>query len=135
MDEQLRVGDAEREHAAAALGEHFVQGRLSPAEHAERVDAVWTARTRADLADIFSDLPGGDVRGEVARRATSWAPASRGGCAGRPRAWLPLSIAALVVLTVATPLTPPMTALLVVLVVVFARRRRHWAAVHPGARR
>jgi uncharacterized protein DUF1707 len=124
MDDQLRVSDTEREQAAAALGDHYVAGRLSAEEHAERVDAVWSARTRGDLADLFRDLP---VPGEVpARRPASRAPAYRAGCGGRPRAWVPMTVAALVLLTVATPLTPPMTALLVVLLVVFARRRR-WA--------
>lgn len=57
--EQLRIGDAERECAAADLGEHFAQGRLSVDEHAERLEQVWAARTQADLAPVFRDLPGG----------------------------------------------------------------------------
>jgi hypothetical protein len=55
----LRIGDAERERAAADLGEHFAQGRLSVDEHAERLEQVWAARTRAELAPVFRDLPGG----------------------------------------------------------------------------
>jgi hypothetical protein len=58
-DEQLRIGDAEREGAAADLGEHYAQGRLSADEHAERLEQVWAARTRAELAPLFRDLPGG----------------------------------------------------------------------------
>ena len=57
MSIDLRVGDAERDRAAADLGEHFALGRLSAEEHAERLDAVWTARTRADLDVVFHDLP------------------------------------------------------------------------------
>jgi hypothetical protein len=53
----VRIGDAEREQAAADLGEHYAEGRLSQEEHAERLDAIWIARTRADLAPIFEDLP------------------------------------------------------------------------------
>jgi len=58
-DEQLRIGDAERERAAADLGEHYAQGRLSADEHAERLEQVWASRTRAELAPLFRDLPGG----------------------------------------------------------------------------
>ena len=54
---QVRVGDAERESAVAALGEHFVAGRLTKEELDERADAAWTARTGHDLATLFRDLP------------------------------------------------------------------------------
>ena len=59
MTEQtgLRISDADREQAAADLSEHYAEGRLTHDEHAERLDAVWTARTHADLAPIFEDLP------------------------------------------------------------------------------
>ena len=75
----LRVGDAERERAAADLGEHYAQGRLSADEHAERLERVWAARTRADLAPLFADLPGGEygVR-PVVTRETRPAPRWRG---------------------------------------------------------
>ena len=53
----MRIGDAERDQAAADLAEHLAVGRISVEEHAERLDAVWTARTRADLEPIFADLP------------------------------------------------------------------------------
>lgn len=59
-DAQLRIGDAERERAAADLGEHFAQGRLSADEHAERLEQVWVARTRSELVPLFRDLPGGE---------------------------------------------------------------------------
>jgi len=58
-DEQLRIGDADRERAAADLGEHYAQGRLSADEHAERLEQVWVAKTRAELLPLFRDLPGG----------------------------------------------------------------------------
>ncbi|MFT4286702.1 DUF1707 SHOCT-like domain-containing protein [Nocardioides sp.] len=53
----LRVGDEERDRAAASLGEHYSAGRLTQTEYAERLDAIWTARTRRDLDDVFHDLP------------------------------------------------------------------------------
>ena len=57
QQEGLRISDADREQAASDLSEHYAEGRLSHDEHAERLDAVWTARTHADLAPIFADLP------------------------------------------------------------------------------
>jgi len=59
VTDALRIGDAERERAAADLGEHFAQGRLSVDEHAERLEQVWVAKTRAELVPVFRDLPGG----------------------------------------------------------------------------
>ena len=54
---QVRIGDAERDQAVTALGEHFVAGRLSKEELDERADAAWAARTSGDLAPLFRDLP------------------------------------------------------------------------------
>ena len=54
---RLRVGDAEREAAVAALGEHFAAGRLTPEELDERSSAAWAARTGGDLSVLFADLP------------------------------------------------------------------------------
>jgi hypothetical protein len=55
---ELRIGDAERTQAAAELGEHYAQGRLTTEEHNERLDRILEARTRTELAPIFADLPG-----------------------------------------------------------------------------
>jgi len=54
---QLRVGDAERQKAAMALGEHFATGRLDQQEFDDRVQAAYAARTRVDLQRLFVDLP------------------------------------------------------------------------------
>ena len=56
-DQTIRLSDAEREAAAADLGEHFAQGRLTADEHAERLEQVWSAKTRGEFAPIFRDLP------------------------------------------------------------------------------
>jgi hypothetical protein len=56
-DQSIRLSDAEREAAAADLGEHFAQGRLTADEHAERLEQVWAAKTRGEIAPIFRDLP------------------------------------------------------------------------------
>ncbi len=97
-EHQLRIGDADRDRAAADLGEHFAEGRLSAEEHAERLDAVWTARTQADLTPIFEDLPS---------RPSSTPASSRGrshpGPPWRTVPFLPIAIV-LVVLSVITHL-------------------------------
>jgi hypothetical protein len=53
----LRVGDAERHQAVAALGEHYAAGRLDQAEFDTRVQAAYGSRTRVDLRGLFADLP------------------------------------------------------------------------------
>lgn len=53
----LRVGDADRLAAAERLTAHTTAGRLTLAEHDQRVSAVWAARTRAELDGLFTDLP------------------------------------------------------------------------------
>lgn len=57
MNDRLRIGDAEREQAARELGEHFALGRITADEHTERLEQIWSARTAADLAPAFRDLP------------------------------------------------------------------------------
>jgi DNA-binding PadR family transcriptional regulator len=52
-----RVGDADREAAAAALGEHFAQGRLTLEELIARLDAALTATVQSDIAETTRDLP------------------------------------------------------------------------------
>ena len=56
-DPSLRVSDADREHAVAALREHLLAGRLTLAEFSERVEAALTARVGAELARVQEDLP------------------------------------------------------------------------------
>ena len=55
----IRIGDSEREDAVKRLGEHYEAGRLSAEEHTERIGAALQAKTDADLAGLFTDLPGG----------------------------------------------------------------------------
>jgi Domain of unknown function (DUF1707) len=54
---QIRVGDAEREQALQALGDHMTAGRLDIDEYGERTARVAAAKTRGDLVTLFSDLP------------------------------------------------------------------------------
>jgi Domain of unknown function (DUF1707) len=55
---QVRIGDAERDQAVSALGEHFVAGRLTQDEFDERSDTATKARYAEDLLPLFDDLPG-----------------------------------------------------------------------------
>jgi hypothetical protein len=54
----LRIGDAERDAAAADLGDHYTAGRLTLDELKERLDAVFTAKTFGQLIRVMADLPG-----------------------------------------------------------------------------
>jgi DNA-binding MarR family transcriptional regulator len=53
----MRAGDADRDAAAAALGEHFAQGRLTLDELSARLDTTLTATTHGELAQAARDLP------------------------------------------------------------------------------
>ncbi|GAB3909849.1 DUF1707 domain-containing protein [Kibdelosporangium lantanae] len=53
----LRVGDAEREEALRALGDHMSAGRLDIDEYGDRTARVATSKTRGDLLVLFMDLP------------------------------------------------------------------------------
>ncbi len=101
MNEQaegVRIGDAEREQAQSTLNDHYAAGRLDHDEYLERLDRIWAARTRPDLAGVFDDLPGPAPRSSYPYST----PASR-----RPR-------------TVAGPRRPRMPVPLLVVLVVLA---------------
>jgi DNA-binding PadR family transcriptional regulator len=53
----VRAGDADRDAAAAALGEHFAQGRLTLGELNARLDATLAATTHGELSQAARDLP------------------------------------------------------------------------------
>ena len=118
MNDRLRIGDAERETAAHELGEHFALGRITAEEHSERLEQIWAARTAADLAPAFMDLPRPRVAEPVA------APWSGGPL---PRVPFPIKmlIALVVVVLVFTHLPWILVALLVYLFVIrrFAHHR------------
>ena len=72
----LRLSDADRDRAVAELSEHFQAGRLAADELDNRVGRALQARTAADLAPLFADLPGkrpavtGTVTGPDSRPAS-----------------------------------------------------------------
>ena len=60
---ELRASDADRDHTAAVLGNALATGRLTTTEHAERLDAAYTAKTLGELAPLTRDLPADDGTG------------------------------------------------------------------------
>lgn len=55
--EHMRASDADRDRIAERLREALAEGRLSPEEHEERLDAVLRAKTVGELAPFTHDLP------------------------------------------------------------------------------
>lgn len=99
MSPPLRIGDADRERAQTALGEHYVAGRLDHEEFSHRLDRIWAARTHADLLPVFADLPG-----PAAARAEPRGPRRRRG----PGLPAPLVVALVVVATVVVAANLPL---------------------------
>jgi hypothetical protein len=85
----MRVGDADRDAAAAALGEHFAQGRLTLDELNARLDTTLTATTHGELSQAARDLP--DLTVLSARvsfpRGKRAIPGHKPGLAPGQRAW------------------------------------------------
>ena len=123
-DRHLRLSDTERDQAAAVLGEHYAQGRLTPEEHSDRLDRIWAARTRGELAPVFSDLPSP----YFARPAAPTPPAFWSGGRTPARRGVPaplvVVLAVLLVFTVLTHLPIILIGLLVWFFVI-SRHRRH----------
>jgi hypothetical protein len=80
----MRVGDAERDAAAADLGDHYTAGRLTIDELHERLESVFAAKTFGHLARIMSDLPG---QGRLAGLSGPFGSAVMPG--GPGLAWMP----------------------------------------------
>jgi Domain of unknown function (DUF1707) len=70
----MRVSDADRDRAIAELSEHYQAGRITTEEFEDRSGRALQARTTADLADLFTDLP--RRQAPTTGAATSTAPAS-----------------------------------------------------------
>ncbi|MEV7430696.1 DUF1707 domain-containing protein [Nocardioides sp. NPDC092400] len=123
MNEHLRIGDAERDRAAADLAEHYAEGRLTAEEHAERLDRVWAARTRADLGPVFRDLPAAPPAAPLRSTRSVRSVPGRGAARRSGPSPAVLAVAGgLVALTVLTHL--PLVLLALVLFVVVRRHRR-----------
>ena len=75
---RLRASDADRDRAASVLNEALAQGRLTAEEHSERLDAVYAAKTHADIVPVIDDLPGTSAVAVPSGSAGQVAPAARG---------------------------------------------------------
>nr|CAA9331885.1 MAG: hypothetical protein AVDCRST_MAG46-1477 [uncultured Nocardioidaceae bacterium] len=124
MSGDLRIGDAERDAAIAALGEHFAAGRLDAQEFDDRSSAAMSARSAGALVPLFADLPAPHPR------PTPGPKPGREGAEPRPRiAAIPM-IALLVALVVVTPV--PWFAV-AILAWVWCFRARHPGWHHGGS--
>jgi Domain of unknown function (DUF1707)/Cell wall-active antibiotics response 4TMS YvqF len=54
----LRASDSDRERVITLLGAAAADGRLTPDEHADRVERAYRARTLGELAGLTTDLAG-----------------------------------------------------------------------------
>ena len=71
----VRAGDADRDAVAAALGEHFAQGRLTLDELSARLDVTLTATTHGELSQAAWDQP--DLTAQSARVSPGQTPVAR----------------------------------------------------------
>lgn len=143
----LRIGDADREGALAALGEHFAAGRLTHEEYDERASRAIEARTAAEVAPLFDDLPGphppvlggppvpalpGGVRPAAGGAGRRGAGRVAGGVAGARLPWVPLFLVALGAVLLAGAPAPLLLVLLGMWWFSVSRRwrraRSRWAA-------
>ncbi|MCX5385348.1 DUF1707 domain-containing protein [Streptomyces sp. NBC_00083] len=67
----LRASDADRDRIADILRDALAEGRLDAAEHSERIDAVYRAKTVGELEPLVRDLP---VSGARPRPVAAAAP-------------------------------------------------------------
>lgn len=75
LDTHIRVGDADRETVSHRLSRAVAEGRLTLTEYDTRLQRLYRAETRGDLADIVSDLPRSDARGEPKQQRKQSIPA------------------------------------------------------------
>jgi hypothetical protein len=57
----MRAGTADRERAIDVLKAGLAEGRITRAEHGERVARAYAARTYVELAELVADLPVGPL--------------------------------------------------------------------------
>jgi hypothetical protein len=121
---QLRIGDAERESAVTALGEHYAAGRISADELDSRTSAAYAARTEAELWPLFADLPPLPLP-QHGRPSVSDSRRSS-------RSWPALGPVLLVVLALVVLTHLPWPLLLLVGWIWWARTFRHWSRSHSS---
>lgn len=75
-DGSIRIGDAEREEALAALAEHHAAGRLDANEYEDRRGRANDAVLRRELTALFVDLPEPHPRLRPGRATTVMRPST-----------------------------------------------------------
>ncbi|MFD7624993.1 DUF1707 domain-containing protein [Streptomyces sp. NPDC059851] len=78
----LRASDADRDRIAQVLSDALAEGRLTPDEHSERLDALYELKTVAELDLLVRDLP--SPGGPTAGPAHAPGPAGAAGMSGAP---------------------------------------------------
>jgi len=121
-----RIGDAEREAAVSALGEHYAAGRLTREEHDERSGRALSARTESELWPLFADLPPlrGAAPGPRPNPASAVTGATRAATSRGSRSWgvpWPLRAALVVVLALVVVTHLPLLLLLLLGVWLWSR--------------
>jgi Domain of unknown function (DUF1707) len=107
-DPNLRAADTDRQAAAAALGRHLSDGRLTFEEYDERLAKAYAARTYGELDGLFADLPPSPsarpAAPPAAGHATAPAPVAAGGYPARRgsvrAAWASWTTVAVLVTTI-----------------------------------
>ena len=115
----LRVSDADRDRAIAELSEHFQAGRLTVEELDDRTGRALQARTAADLASLFADLP----RKQSALTGATHRPASPVPWASARVPVVPIAILAVIALGGLLSGHPGLLVRVPVLVLLIVRRR------------
>jgi hypothetical protein len=59
------AANADRDRAIDVLKAGYAEGRLTKAEHDDRVGRVYAARTYGELGSLIADLPAGPLGGQV----------------------------------------------------------------------
>jgi len=101
QDSGLRVSDADRDQAISELSEHFQAGRLSTEEFEDRSGRALQARTRADLAALFTDLPRAKPGGPAAATSSSPVGTPAASAPARPGLVMALPIVVLAIVALA----------------------------------
>jgi hypothetical protein len=104
-DGNVRIGTSEREEAVRALAEHMTAGRLDVTEYDQRCAIAAAAKTRAELAVVFEDLPGPNPVAPVVRAAPVPVPAEGGELVEKDRNHTKAIIIGFVVFSVAAIVT------------------------------
>jgi hypothetical protein len=78
---RLRASDADRDTAASVINNALAEGRLTAEEHSDRLDAIYSAKTQAELVPLLDDLPaaGSAAAAVSSRPASNFAGQGRGG--------------------------------------------------------